>query len=255
MKYSKLDFIVRGFLFNKGYTMHRYAQCLKYASDCLRELAMDDLKIINNAVLPLNNYSAVKIPADSMDIIGVGVENGQYVKPLTKVEGFNRNYNYDQNGNQKPFPQVSEGVSDLAYFGVPYLTFYVNSYNSRGENIGGLYGFRTDGSPFIYEVMKERNEIQFDPGLGYTRVVLTYISDGRSNSAASMIDTYAEKTIEDYMDWQLHEHNRSVSDTTRQRKMDLYVGSRTILRGRESDLTTEDIMALFRNNYNAAPKT
>lgn len=255
MKYSKLDFIVRGFLFNKGYTMHRYAQCLKYASDCLRELAMDDLKIINNAVLSLNSYSAVAIPSDCIDWIGVGVQNGQYVKPLTKVDGFNRNYNYDASGNPKAYPQLSEGVSDLAYFGVPYLTFYVNSYNSRGENIGGLYGFRTDGAPFIYQPIKERNEIQFDPALGYSRVVLTYISDGRSNSAASMVDTYAEKTIEDYMDWQLHEHNRSVSAGEKQRKFDMYVGTRTVLRARENDLTTEDIMALFRNNYNASPTT
>lgn len=255
MQYSKLDYIVKGFLLNRGYTLHWYVQFLKYASDCLRELSMDDLKIVNNAVLTLNSYSAATIPADCLDWIAVGVRNGQYVKPLTQVSGFNRNYNYDANGNPQSYPSIIEGASDLAYFGVPYLTYYVNSYNSRGENIGGLYGFRTDGAPFIYEVIKERNEIQFDPSLGFDKVVLTYISDGRTSSAASMIDKYAEKTIEDWIDWQHAEHNRTIPSGEKERKFNKYVGSRTVLRAREDNLSVDDIMTIWRNNYTATVKT
>jgi hypothetical protein len=255
MQYSKLDYIVKGFLLNRGYTLHWYVQFLKYASDCLRELSMDDLKIVNTVVLTLNQYYAVTIPSDCLDWIAVGLENGQYIKPLTQVDTLNRAYNYDSNGNPKPYPQTLEGVSDLAFFGVPYLTWYINSYNSRGENIGGIYGFRTDGAPYIYQVMKERNEIQFDSSFPCKRVVLTYVSDGRSSTAASMVDTYAEKTIEDWMDWQHAEHNRTIPSGEKERKFNKYVGSRTVLRGREDNLSVDDITAIWRNNYTATVKT
>jgi len=255
MQFSKLDNIVRGILLNKQYTLHWYLQVLKYCTDCLRELNADDLQIINSVVLTLNSYKAATIPADMMDWVRVGVENGPYVKPLTQIEGYNRTLNYDVNGNPQPWPQVQAGLSDLAYFGVPYLTYYVNSYNSRGENVGGLYGFRSDGTPFTFQMMKERNEIQFDTALGFDKIVLDYISDGRSATAASMIPAYAEKTIEDYCDWQLDEHNRSVSDTSKERKYLKYVGSRTGLRSRMESLTTDDIMQIFRGNYTATVRT
>lgn len=255
MKYSSLDTIVKGVLMNKGYTLHWYLQCLKYASDCLRELAMDDLKIINSASITLTPYSAAPIPVDCIDWIRIGIKNGEYVKPLTQVDGYNRMYNYGTNGLPKPWPDIVENLSDLAYFGVPFLTYYVNQYNSRGENIGGLFGYRTDGSPFTFMVVKERNEIQLDPQLHAKTIVLDYISDGRSASAVSMVDTYAEACIEAWCYYQFSEHNRSVSDSTKERLYQKYVGQRVVLRGRQNDLTADDILGIFRNNYNASPKT
>jgi len=255
MNYSKLGSIVKGFLINKGYTLHWYVQCLKYASDCLAILSADDLQIINSIVLTPTPYNALKIPDDCIDWIRLGIENGQYVKPLVQTNGFNRTLNYDGNGNPQPWPQLEEGINTVAYFGIPYLTYYVNSYNSRGENIGGLYGFRTDGSPYIFQVIEERNEIQLDSALAYSKYVLDYLSDGRSSTAASRIPVYAEPVLRAYMDWQLDENNRSVPSGEKNRKFNFYASSRVILRGEKNDMTKADIMAVFRNNYNATIKT
>lgn len=253
--YSSLDNIVRGFLLNKQYTLHWYVQCLKYASDCLRELSMDDLQVVNSTVLKLNAYFAAPLPDGYIDWIRVGIENGQYVKPLTQIDGMNRTYNYGSDGNPKPWPQLREGQSDLAYFGVPYLTFFSNSYNSRGENTGALYGFRSDGSPYIFQVMRERNEIQFDSTISFNKFVMDFISDGRTSSAATRVDPYAEKTIEDWMDWQLDENNRSVPAGEKERKFDKYVGSRTILRARKNDMGPAEILNSMRKNYTGTIKT
>lgn len=256
MKYSTLDQITRSVLMNKGYSLHYYVQFLKYSSDCLREMAMDDLKIINTVVLNINSYKAAKIPPDCIDVVAVGMENGQYLRPLTQVDGLLRNYNYDSHGNPQVWPPNPDGVNNtLAIFGVPFLTYYMLNYNSRGENLGGMYGYRTDGSPFIFEVMKERNEIQFDSAFSCSSVVLTYISDGRSATAASQVDTYSEKTIEDYIDWQHAEHNRTIPGGEKERKFNKYVGSRTVYRGRANIMGKDEILNTFRNSYHASIKS
>lgn len=256
MKYSTLDSIVRSTLMNKGYSLHWYVQFLKYGSDCLLEISMDDLKIINTTVLTLNKYKAAKIPDDCIDPIAVGMENGQYFKPMTQTSGLLRNYNYDTHGNPQVWPTIPEGaLSSLAIFGVPFLTYYMLNYNSRGENLGGMYGFKTDGAPFIYQVMKERNEIQFDANFGCATVVLTYLSDGRSATAATQVDTYSEKTIRDYIDWQYHEHNRNIPSSEKERKFQKYVGSRTVARGRQNNMGASDIKDIFRNAYSATIKS
>lgn len=256
MYYSTADQIVKSILMNKKYSIHWYVEVMKYLSDCLRELAMDDLKIVNSTWLTLTPYRAAAIPPDFLDFIRIGVPNGEFVRPMTQNEGYNRLLNYDPNGNPQPWPQIPDGGQNLTVFGVPYLSYYVNMYNARGENVGGLYGYRTDGSPFTFEIVPERNEIQFDSQFsGCERIVMDYLSDGRTVSAASKVITYAEKTIEDYVDLQLDENNRSTPESVKMRKERKYVGSRTLLRGRLNDLTVDDYLSIYRNTYNAAPKT
>lgn len=253
MKYSKLDTIVRGVLLNKGYSLHWYMQALKYASDCLRELSMDDLKIINSIVLTLNSYYAAPIPDGCIDWIRFGMENGPYIKPFAEIDTLNRTYNYGPGGNPQPWPSASNGQAND--FGFPFVTYFVNSFNTHGENTGGMYGYRSDGVPFTYQIMKERNEIQFDRAVADKKIVLDFISDGRSSSAASMVDTYAENTIENYLYWQFEEHKRTTSDSTKERLYQKYVGARTVLRGRENPMGVQEILASFRNNYHASIKT
>ncbi len=236
---------------NRRLTLHWYVPVLKLVSDCLRELAMDDLKICNSKLLVLNSYNAAPIPDDYMDYIRIGTRNGQYVKPMTQNDGYNRMYNYDQGGNPIPFPTTQSGDLELAVFGIPFLSYYVNSYNARGENVGGLYGYRTDGSPFTFDIIQERNEIQFDANLGFEHAVMDYISDGRSSTAATKIITYAEATIEEYVYDALDRHSRPGAP---QQMSPRYVGARTVLRGRLNDLTTDDYINIYRNTYNASPK-
>lgn len=254
MMYTTADILCKSILMNRGYSIHWYLPVLKYLADGLGELALDDLKISNSVLLKLNSYNAAPIPNDFLDYIRIGIQNGEYVKPMTQNDGYNRMYNYDPHGNPQPWPAQAEGAMDLAVYGVPYLSYYVNSYNARGENVGGLYGFRTDGAPFTFDIIAERNEIQFDSALGATKVVMDYLSDGRTVSAASKILIYAENTLRDYCYWQLDEHKRNISGGEKERKYNKYVGSRVVLRGRMNDLTNNDYINIYRNSYNAAPK-
>lgn len=256
MKRSNIDTIVRATLLKKGYPLHFYVQAIVYAVDCLREMTFDDLKVINSIELPLTNYKAVKLPGDFADLILLGVSNGQYLKPLTKTVNLNRLYNYNDRGVPQPYQHTGDSAAVLADFGVPQLAFYINSYNNRGENIGGLYGYRTDGSPYVYEVFEERNEIQLDMDFGFSSVVLQYISDGRSSDAATSVDVYAEDCIDKYINWQFAENNRSIGMGERERKFQRYVRAREVFRGRKNDLDLDTIRNfIFRKNYSAALKT
>lgn len=255
MQFSTADRITKSILMNHKYPVHWYTEVLKYVSDCLAELSMDDLKIVNSVWLNLNAYKAAPIPPDFIDYVRIGRPNGEYVRPFIQNEGYNRMNNYDASGNKIPWPQVPNGGMDLTIFGIPYFTFYMNMYNSRGENIGGLYGYRTDGSPFTFDIIPERNEIQFDSALDCDQLVMDYISDGRNANAATMIPIYAEATLRAYVDWQLEEYNRSTPASEKERLKNWYLGQRVVLRGRMNDLTIDDYLGVYRNSYNAAPKT
>jgi hypothetical protein len=98
MKYSSLDTIVKGYLLQKRYPMHFYIDFLIYAARCFEELHMDTIGNIRTVRLPVNDYFAVRLPDDYIDWTKVGIESGQFIKPLIQREGMNRRNNYTTQG-------------------------------------------------------------------------------------------------------------------------------------------------------------
>lgn len=255
MIYSSLDAIVKGFLMNRQYPIHYYPQALKYSSDCVREISFDDLKLINSKQLTVNTDGSVTLPSDYQDWVRAGIINGQYIKPLNQSKGFNRMTNYDANGHPISWPVSNTVSSDAVVFGVPFLSWYTNSYNARGENTGGLYGYVSDGSPMTFEIFPEKNQLQLNQSLGATSIVLDYIGDGRSIDNASHINSYAESTIESFIDWKFAEANRNVGGGEKDRLFRRYVREREILRARMNDMDVNGIINIFRKNYQASAKS
>ena len=82
----------------RGYPIHFYIQALKSASDCLRELTFDTLQNINTVKLAVSETGVAELPCDFVDHIKIGVERGQYVKPLVQKDGLNRLQKTDNTG-------------------------------------------------------------------------------------------------------------------------------------------------------------
>jgi hypothetical protein len=255
MKFSSLDIIVKSALLNKRLTLHYYIEALKHSSDCVREMAFDDMKIVNSQSLTVQPWGAITLPCDYIEWIRVGIPNGQYLKPLNVSTGMNRMYNYGPGGIPELWPVEVQNNFDSVIFGIPYLSWYVNSYNSRGENTGGLYGYRSDGAPMTFEVMKERNEIQLNQNLNITSVVLDYLSEGRTITNATRIDSYAEKSIETYIDYGMALNNQRLSMGEKEMFYAKHVRQREIYRARNNDLDTAGIINIFRKNYTATVKS
>jgi hypothetical protein len=109
MKYTTLDKVVKGYLLQKRYPIHFYIDFLVYAQRCFEEISMDSIGNVRTQKIPINSYFAATLPSDYMDWIKVGVENGQFVKPLINRPGINRLNNFTI-GNIIEFSATTPGT-------------------------------------------------------------------------------------------------------------------------------------------------
>ena len=254
---TTLDKIVRTALSKKNYPLHFYTQFLVYGREALQELTMDDLKVFNTKILPVNSYNAVDIPADYLDYVVVGVMTEQGIRPLVETNKMNVLNNFDSNYNIQEWMgdvDTNTGSSLIYYGGFPFSQWYTTHWNNFGENIGRYYGSR-GGYSDTFTISKDRNQIQLNEHLqGLENIYLQYASDGSDSGSATTIDPYAELTIQSYMMWQHKNHNRTYSETERAIAKQEYIQQRQILRARKSDLTLTVLKRIINRESIGSPK-
>lgn len=247
-RYITLNGVTRSYLGQKRKSIHFYAQCLKYANDCVRELLFDTLQIINTVRLPLNEFFEAEIPSYAVDILKVGVQAGQFVRPLVERDTINRLANIDPStGDQITYPTPTDG--DL-FLGIG-LWLGVN-INSNGENTGGYYGLGAGSEPDTYKIIWERNVIQVNQDVGVSKIVLECIGDGTYTNAATQIEVYAQKTIEAYIDWQYKEYSKSYGAYDCDRAKAIFDRQHEILRARKNNLSPELVERIINRHRKAS---
>jgi len=256
MTLTNLNSIVNNVLNRRKYSIHFFLEFLIYASDCLRELSMDDLKVVQAKKLSVNEYNAVDLPNDYLDYVKVGVEVGQNVRPLVETSGLNRMVNRDADFNPIPYYNPQKGNTNPIQYGyLNPINWWGVNFNEYGEFTGRQFGAGAGVQTDVFTVVKERNQIQLTDHLtGLETIVLEYISNGQSADAATQIDSYAIATIEAYILWQMKESTRTYSEGERERAKQEYITQRQILRARMSDLTMEKIKRIIAENTYLAPK-
>ena len=244
MKYTSLHKIITGYLLQRKYPIHFYVDFLIYAQRGFEELNYDTLGNVRTVKLEINDYDAVTLPEDFLDLCKIGVVNGQFVKPLVSRNGINRLNNFDTDGTTKiPYPETSL-----------FNSFYTDvNFNDNGEFTGRLYGLKADRSD-SYKILKERNEIQLHQSINATHVILEYISDGSEVDNATQINPYAKATIEAFINWKWKENNRSYSEYERARAQRQFDHQHKILRARLNTLTLSDIKNIIYQNTSGAPR-
>jgi len=254
---TTLDAIVRDAIMRKGYTIHWYIPFMVSAKNCLRELSLDDLKVINTKKLPVGNYNEVDLPNDYLDYAHVNVAAGQNIRPLVETSRINSLINYNNSFEPVLYSQnqVSE-TSPQPFYGYLY-PFYFNTvtYNEFGESIGRFYGFGAGVQDDTFKIVPERNQIQLTEHLSADFIILEYISDGMNSDSATRIPTYASETISAYINWQLKENSRSYGLGDRQLAEQEYIKQRKILRARMSGLTLEVLKRISQKSSYASPKS
>lgn len=250
MRVTSLNHVTRSRLKQDGKSIHYYADYLKYAADCLRELYFDTLQITNTVRLPLDEFNEAQIPADAVDWCGVGVQAGQYVRPLVQKDTLNRMENVDtETGNQITYPELTDGGGQLG-FGFPILWWGLNT-NTNGENTGGYFGVGAGSEPDTFTIVEERNVIKVNQVLADTKIVFQYVSDGSFANAATTIPVYAQKTIEAYIDWQRKEASKSYGAGDCQLAKRYFDRQHEILRARKNGLTP-DLLHRIMNRHRKA---
>ena len=258
MTATSLDSIVRTALMKKGYPLHQYVQFLVYARECLQELTMDDLKIFNTKLCAVDEFNAIELPNDYQDYVMVGVMSNQGIRPLVESRRLNVLNNYNTDLEQVQWTsdnQTDTQNQSLLYYGAfPYSQWYTVRYNAYGENLGRSYGSRS-GYADTFVVIKERNQIQLNEKMGgFDYIYLQYMSDGSDSGSATMIDPYAQMTIQTYCNWMHKENNRTYNEGERARAKQEYIQQRQIMRARKSDLTLPALKRIIQRTSIASPK-
>lgn len=230
----------------KSYSLHWYIQALKYASDCLRELTFDSLKNINTVILDVSDTGAADLPCDYVDKIKVGIQKGQYIKPLVQDDSINRKVKLDSTGTPIKYDEPCN--FDL------YTPFLFQSYPYLETCLTPIYGFNAGWLTDGYKILRERGQIQLDQNVCATEIYLEYISDGQCADNATMVHPYAQKTIEAYIFWQFKEHSRTYGAGERQLAQNEFNAQRRILRARLNGLTKDDYIRIVRKGYSATIK-
>lgn len=246
MRFATIDNIVRSALMQKSYSLHWYIQALKYASDCIRELTFDSLKNVNTVIIPVSDTGACDLPCDYVDFVKIGVQKGQYIKPLVQDDSINRKVRLDSSGTPIKYdqPQDSTLFTPLLFDNYPYLQYYYEP----------MFGFSAGWLTDSYKVLRERGQIQLDQNVTATQIYLEYISDGQCADNATMVHPYAQKTIEAYIFWQFKEHSRTYGAGERQLAQREFDAQRRILRARLNGLTKDDYIRIVRKGYSATIK-
>lgn len=247
MKYISLNAITRSILQQKQLPIHYYYRMLKFSADGLREQLFDVLKIVNDVRIPVVNNEA-QIPADCIDLCSVGLEVGQFVRPLVKKHSINRMLNLDSTGAQANYGNpVTDG---------DWWSDYLPSMNTSlaGENIGAYYGIGAGPETDTYNVDEKRGVIILNENLSEDTIRAAYISDGSTANAATRVHPYAQKTIEAYADWQYKLHSKSFSGYEAQAAEREFYNQARILRGRMSDLTPEVLQRILNRHRKATIK-
>jgi hypothetical protein len=207
------------------------------------------MKVVKSVKLTVNDYKAVTLPCEYVDLLRVGIPAGQYLHPMTSEENMNRLNNYDATGKKIPFENTFPQGNVISVIDLSLTDKGVWSAQK-----GGIFNHNPGKAGANYVELLERNEIQLDPDFPYTEIVIDFIDDGQSCDAATRIHPYAQATIEAYMIWQLKANNRSYQPGEVQYEADRFDKQLRILRARMSGLTPEDIVMAARKGYSGVYK-
>jgi hypothetical protein len=245
MGYTTLDKIIKGYLLQKGYSMHWYVDFLIYTARCFQELHYDTLRNVRTVKLPVNDYNAVILPSDFLDYARIGIPDGQYVRPLVNRPGLNSVPNTDSDGTRSVYEDPEYGFA-FSWADTIY-------YNDKGEHTGRHYGLRDYGVE-TFKIVKERGEIVLDKNVDANNIILEYITDGTEVDNATKIDPYAIATIEAFINWKLKENSRAYNEGERIRAQREFDHQHEILRARKNPLTLADIKSAINRNTHGSIK-
>lgn len=249
MRVVSLNHITRSVLSQKRRPIHYYYRNLKWGADCLRELIFDTLQITNTVRLPLNEFNEAEIPADYIDWCTVGVQAGQWIRPLIQKNTLNSMENIDpSDGSQIVYPEITDETNE---YGLPVQWWGINT-NTRGENTGGYFGIGAGSEPDTFTIVEERNVIKVNQRVTDGKIVFQYISDGSFSNAATLVPSYAQKTIEAYMDWQHKETSKSYGAGDAQLAKRYFERQHEILRARKNDLSPDILIRIINRHRKAS---
>jgi hypothetical protein len=251
MRSITLNYCTRSYLNKTQRPIHYYARCLKYASDGIKELLYDSLRITNIVRIPVNGFYEVQLPDDFIDWVAVGLQVGQWKRPLIMKNSLNQLPNWDTaTGTQINYP--SPEIADQFWWGE--INWWGVNINTNGEDTGGYYGIGAGSEPDTFTIDFKNNVIRLNQCIKDSKIILEYVGDGSFCNSASQITPYAESTINAYIDWQYKLNSKSYGMGDASQAERIFYNELRKLRARNNDLNPDQVERIINRWRKASLK-
>lgn len=252
-----LDSIVRSALMDIGAGMERYEQLKHWAIEAFRDFNFDLSKEIKTTQLSLTAWKAADLDTipDFVDWVMIGVRINGELRSFVNNEDLAL---YFDDANTDGFPDVQPTNDDYVYDPTDETNrfgYWFWGLNSHGEDTGQMFGLTVKNNGVGYfRINKQRNEIQFNPGLSSdTKIYLEYISDGFDPGAVTVVNIYAAKLIKLYIHWQRLKFNKSSNQAQIESARRDYYVEYNMVQGRVNPITVDDVLEAARGGYKLTP--
>lgn len=245
---TSIDSIVHSALMTLQLPLHWYIDGLHYALKCSLEMGYRDLPKIKSARLTIAADRTVALPADYVDWVRIGYEEGQYVTDLGEQRRFNR---------MAPATGVSYADAFAAVDFFPGNWSYYPSHLTDHNEFNGRFFGQTPRPTNNFLEIRERGLIQLDSSFVAGRTIsIDYIYFDAA-AATSFVHPYAAPAIEAYVIWKIKEVSRGLEKANRfeaRYSRDEYYAALKQWRSQAIGLTLKDIERAIRSGSHQTPK-
>tara|TARA_R110000772_G_scaffold257495_4_gene374369 strand:- start:1739 stop:2485 length:747 start_codon:yes stop_codon:yes gene_type:complete len=247
MNLLTLDSVVRTHILESGMVWHDYFRCLTIAISGYKKLC-EDINLGTNIkaqVIDVSTTNRLLIPTDAVSVIGLYVENGDKILPMSISNDINPLVLKDSTGT----PVKRNQESGLTYYSPDYL--YGATSNDRGEYVGRDFGI-PNNQPYKYRLID--GEIQLDVRVNATCILVVYATNGLSVTDVNMVHPLAEQAIKFYVEWKWSERNREKGIWEKRNAESAYLNEKRLLKGRIVGLTWAEYLTTIREYQVATAK-
>lgn len=199
MKLITLDSIVRTYLLERDMEWHDYFKTLVLAQTALKDLGRDiDISInVKADLIGVDPTNKILVPLDCVQVIGLYVENGDKILPISRTDTINPLTLNNEQGDpiRRPLPEriYKENVSlvDIGYY-------YNTRINDKGEYLGRNFGTPSEQP---YQWQQFGNEIRLDVRINTDCILMVYVTDGLKTTEKNVVHPLAEEAIKTFIDW------------------------------------------------------
>lgn len=257
--YRKLSEIINDALDDVQGGMHWQYRFTRWGMKYAEEIHFDFAKDLRVVEVNFKPWKAIELPADCVNWVLVGIQNGEDVMVYTKDDKIAQMFQKDTTtGQLLPNAQPNYGVDGMQPFEGDFLWPFVNM-TPLGEDPGRMFGLRYkyNGLGYFTEnVNKDVNELQFSgPDIDTNqKVYLMYISSLWNAEAEALIHPFHAEYIVAGIHREYYRHKPSTTGIEKEQAEAEFTRQYYKVIDKTWDLTVDDVYEFLKARYQLTPR-
>lgn len=243
MNLITLDSISRTYILEREMVWHDYFRVLVLAQTALKEIGKDiDIAVnVKADTLTVDSTNKIIVPLDCVQVIGLYVENGDKIYPMSQSENINPIQLKNEQGEPIRRDIEDNSFSQVAPFGGE--AFYGSITNDKGEYMG-----RNFGSPSVqpFKWQQFGKEIRLDTQVQADCILIIYTTTGISTTDKNVVHPLAEETIKAFIDWKWTTRGQNKGIWEKRNEDTVFKNEKRLLKGRINGLTWPQYLSTIR---------